>query len=90
MTVSIADNGAGIPYDKRRKIFGRFVRLGSELERSTPGTGLGLHLVRTIGRSLGAGIRIRGRRDIDGVSGTVFEVTIKNVVSMEQDVLVAP
>ncbi|MCD0458808.1 sensor histidine kinase [Roseiconus lacunae] len=80
VVVSIADNGAGIPYDMRRKIFGRFVRLGSELERSTPGTGLGLYLVRTISKSLGATIRIRGRKDVDGSPGTVFEVTMKHVV----------
>lgn len=79
--VSIADNGAGIPYDSRRKIFGRFVRLGNELERSTPGTGLGLHLVRTISKALGANVRIRGRREIDGNTGTVFEVTMKNIVN---------
>lgn len=81
VVVTIADNGAGIPYDKRRKIFGRFVRLGSELERSTPGTGLGLYLVRTISKTLGASVRIHGRRDWDGTTGTVFEVTMKNVVS---------
>jgi len=81
VVVTIADNGAGIPYDKRRKIFGRFVRLGSELERSTPGTGLGLYLVRTISKTLGASVRIRGRREWDGTPGTVFEVTMKNVVS---------
>ncbi|OYP36145.1 two-component sensor histidine kinase [Rhodopirellula sp. MGV] len=80
VVVSIADNGAGIPYDMRRKIFGRFVRLGSELERSTPGTGLGLYLVRTISKSLGATIRIRGRKEVDGMPGTVFEVTMKDVV----------
>ncbi|MEO1615723.1 MAG: HAMP domain-containing sensor histidine kinase [Planctomycetota bacterium] len=78
--VSIVDNGAGIPYDKRRKIFGRFVRLGSELERSTPGTGLGLHLVRTISKAIGASVRIRGRKEVDGQTGTIFEVTMKNVV----------
>ena len=83
--VSIIDNGAGIPVDMRRKIFGRFVRLGSELERRTPGTGLGLHLVRTITRSLGANVRIKGRKEWDGTSGTVFEVTIKNVVQEIQD-----
>ena len=81
VVVSIADNGAGIPHDKRRKIFGRFVRLGSELERSTPGTGLGLYLVRTISKALGASVRIRGRQELDGATGTVFEVTMKNVVS---------
>ncbi|MEO1526594.1 MAG: HAMP domain-containing sensor histidine kinase [Planctomycetota bacterium] len=79
--VSIMDNGPGIPFDMRRKIFGRFVRLGNELERSTPGTGLGLHLVGTISKSLGANVRIRGRKDIDGVNGTVFEVTLKDVIT---------
>lgn len=80
VTVSITDNGSGIPQDKRRKIFGRFVRLGSELERSTPGTGLGLHLVRTISKTLGASVKIRDRSEIDGIQGTVFEVTMKGVV----------
>lgn len=79
--VSIIDNGPGIPFDMRRKIFGRFVRLGNELERSTPGTGLGLHLVGTISKSLGASVRIRGRKDLDGQSGTVFEVTLKDVIT---------
>ena len=42
VTVRISDNGPGIPPPLRRKIFGRFVRVGNELERSKPGTGLGL------------------------------------------------
>jgi signal transduction histidine kinase len=69
--VFITDNGPGIPRQLRRKIFGRFVRLGSELERSKQGTGLGLYLVRTVVRSLGGTIRVRDRR---GRSGTEFEV----------------
>ena len=76
--VSIADNGGGIPYDMRRKIFGRFVRIGSELQRNKPGTGLGLHLVRTISRTLGAAVRIYSRTDFDGIDGTVFEVTLRH------------
>lgn len=80
VVISVVDNGAGIPVDMRRKIFGRFVRLGNELERSTPGTGLGLHLVRTIGRALNAHVRIRGRKEVDGTTGTIFEVTLKNVI----------
>tara|TARA_R110002049_G_scaffold2750_4_gene22009 strand:- start:198856 stop:199887 length:1032 start_codon:yes stop_codon:yes gene_type:complete len=63
VTVTVADNGPGIPPHQRRKVFGRFVRLGNELERSTPGTGLGLYLVRNVAKSLGGSIRLRDRRE---------------------------
>jgi signal transduction histidine kinase len=74
--VYVIDNGPGIPRKLRRKIFGRFVRLGDELERSKQGTGLGLYLVRTVVRSLGGSVRVRDRR---GCPGTEFEVTFPNV-----------
>ena len=51
IVVRIADNGRGIPHNLRRKIFGRFVRLGLELEREKPGTGLGLYIARTLVRA---------------------------------------
>ncbi|MBW3600728.1 MAG: GHKL domain-containing protein [Planctomycetes bacterium] len=50
--VRVADNGRGIPRHLRHKVFGRFVRLGMELERKKKGTGLGLYIVRTIVRRL--------------------------------------
>lgn len=59
--VRVGDNGPGIPPNLRHKIFGRFVRLGNELERSKPGTGLGLYLVRSVTRSLGGSIHIESR-----------------------------
>lgn len=74
--ISIADNGSGIPANQRRKIFGRFIRLGSELERSKPGTGLGLYLVRNVVKSLGGAIRIQGAEQ---ETGTEFEVTLPGV-----------
>ena len=69
----IADNGKGIPTKLRRKVFGRFVRLGNELEREKPGTGLGLYIVRTVVRKLRGRIRVR---DGDDGGGTVFEVEL--------------
>jgi len=69
----IADNGRGIPYHLRRKIFGRFVRLGSELERDKPGTGLGLYIVRTLVERHRGHIRVR---DPEEGAGTVFEVQL--------------
>ncbi len=71
--VSISDNGPGIPAKLRRKIFGRFVRLGSELERSKPGTGLGLYIVRTLVKRMHGQIVVRGR---GAQPGTVFEVEL--------------
>ena len=73
VVVRIADNGRGIPPHLRRKIFGRFVRLGLELEREKPGTGLGLYIVRTLVRRLRGRIRVR---DPEQGPGTVFEVQL--------------
>ncbi len=72
--VQVSDNGRGIPHHLRRKIFGRFVRLGLELEREKSGTGLGLHIVRTLVRRLHGQIRIR---DTQSGTGVMFEVMLK-------------
>jgi len=72
----IGDNGPGIPKHLRRKIFGRFVRLGMELERKQSGTGLGLYIVRTLVRRLGGTIRVRDRESGDG---TLFEVELPGI-----------
>jgi len=69
----ITDNGRGIPPAMRRKVFGRFVRLGSELERDRAGTGLGLYLVGTLVRRLRGRVRIT---DPPQGAGTVFEVRL--------------
>ncbi len=72
----ICDNGNGVPPKLRRKIFGRFFRLGEELRRETPGTGLGLYIVRILVRRLHGKVRVRDR---DGQPGTVFEVTLPRI-----------
>jgi signal transduction histidine kinase len=69
----IIDNGPGIPINMRQKIFGRFFRMGSELERSKPGTGLGLFIVRTLVKRMRGKINVRSR---GGQSGSVFEVEL--------------
>lgn len=69
--VCVSDNGRGIPPALRRKVFGRFVRLGSELERNKPGTGLGLYIVRSLVQRLGGQIKVGDR---DGREGTTLEV----------------
>ncbi len=78
VTVKVSDNGQGIPPNLRRKVFGRFVRLGSELERSKPGTGLGLYLVRSVTRALSGAIHIETQH---GQIGTTFCVTLPDLIS---------
>jgi signal transduction histidine kinase len=77
----ICDNGPGIPQNLRRKIFGRFVRLGKELERDKPGTGLGLYIVRTLVKRLRGRIRVL---DSDDGRRTIFEVQLPGSRLVEQ------
>lgn len=69
----ISDNGPGIPRNMRRRVFGRFFRIGNELERKKPGTGLGLFLVRTVVRRLRGTIAIV---DSPNPTGTRFEIRL--------------
>ncbi len=78
--VTIRDNGPGVPKKQRRKIFARFVRLGSELQRKKPGTGLGLFIVRTLIARLKGRIRVL-ESDKDG-EGTTFEVELRSAQSV--------
>jgi signal transduction histidine kinase len=54
--LSVADEGPGIPPDRRDAVFDRFVRL--ETSRSTPGNGLGLSLVRAVATLHGGAVRL--------------------------------
>ena len=55
LRVTIADNGPGIPVDKRDRLFGAFDRLGAE-NSTTQGTGLGLALSKRITEAMGGRI----------------------------------
>jgi signal transduction histidine kinase len=52
----ISDSGPGVPEEARERLFQRFYRL--ESSRSTPGSGLGLSLVKSICNLHGADIRL--------------------------------
>jgi len=71
--VRIIDNGEGVPAGVSRKMFQMFYRGGSELERRTSGTGVGLHIVRTLVHSLKGKVRVHDRSD---GRGSIFEVEL--------------
>jgi len=56
----VADNGPGIPTGEREKVFRRFYRL--EASRTTPGSGLGLALVKAVADLHGASIELSDNR----------------------------
>ena len=76
LVVQVADNGLGIPQVQRRKVFRRFTRLGVELERKKPGTGLGLYIVGTLVGRLKGQVQVLNSA---GNEGTVFEVGLPAV-----------
>lgn len=60
VVAGVADNGPGIPAEEREKVFQRLYRL--DHSRSTPGSGLGLSLVRAIADLHGASITLKDCR----------------------------
>ncbi len=54
--VTVADDGAGVPPAERERVFRRFHRL--DAARSSPGTGLGLALVRAVADLHGAAVEL--------------------------------
>jgi two-component system osmolarity sensor histidine kinase EnvZ len=65
-TVTIEDNGAGIPADKREEAFRPFVRLDAARNRDEGGNGLGLTIARDIVLGHGGDITL-GDSDLGGL-----------------------
>ena len=57
ITLSVADQGPGIPESDRDRVLDRFVRL--EASRSRPGSGLGLSLAAAVARLHGGALTLR-------------------------------
>src|SRR5215471_18174566 len=58
LTVTIDDDGPGIPPDKREEVFKPFLRLDDARNQDEGGTGLGLAIARDIARSHGGDITL--------------------------------
>ena len=69
----VADRGHGIPPREIPRIFQRFYRVGDEMTRSVPGTGLGLFLCREIIRGHGGEIRATS---LGSGLGTTFTIRL--------------
>ncbi|HEY5666914.1 MAG TPA: HAMP domain-containing sensor histidine kinase, partial [Gammaproteobacteria bacterium] len=59
--LAVSDDGLGFAPEDANLMFEKFHRLGDELRRKTPGTGLGLYIVRKLAELSGASIRAESR-----------------------------
>lgn len=59
--LSVADQGPGVPKEEQANVFERFYRLGSELQRETQGTGIGLSIVRHIAEGHGGRVTVENQ-----------------------------
>lgn len=69
LRIDVRDDGSGFAPDDAARIFEKFYRLGDEMRRSTPGTGLGLYLVRGLAERSGA--RVHAASEGPGLGATV-------------------
>ncbi len=63
LTISVRDQGPGIPGSEIEKVFEPFYRLEGSRSRETGGTGLGLSIARSIARAHGGDVRLRNNED---------------------------
>ena len=70
-TLTVADNGIGIPKEAQSSVFERFYRVDKSRSKATGGTGLGLAIVKHIARIHGARLKLESQVD----EGTTITVT---------------
>lgn len=72
VTISVEDNGMGIPKSAKANIFTKFYRAQNVVRQETSGTGLGLYLVRGLVEALGGSIWFESTEHV----GTTFFVKL--------------
>jgi signal transduction histidine kinase len=70
--ISVADNGEGIPDEKKSVIFDRFRQVNTSLSRTSEGCGIGLSITKALAELLGGSIAFESSLG----AGSTFYVTL--------------
>lgn len=73
VTLTVSDNGPGVPPEYLERIFEPFFRLDASRDRATGGSGLGLAIVRTCVQAGGGKVQARANEP----TGLAVEITLK-------------
>ncbi len=71
-SMTVEDEGMGIPKEEQSKIFERFYRADNAIKAKTEGNGLGLYMCKIILKAMGGEISV----DSEPGKGTAFHITI--------------
>jgi signal transduction histidine kinase len=71
-TLTVKDNGIGIPLQAQARVFERFYRVDQDRARASGGTGLGLSIVKNVAESHGGTVSLTSELD----EGSTFTVTL--------------
>jgi two-component system, OmpR family, sensor histidine kinase SenX3 len=71
IALAVVDDGLGFPPEDAAMIFEKFYRIGDELRRSMPGTGLGLYIVKRLVELSGGTIAARSDGPSKGATVTI-------------------
>jgi two-component system phosphate regulon sensor histidine kinase PhoR len=74
-TLTVADDGVGIPLADQQRIFERFYRVDKARSRETGGTGLGLSIVRHVAEQHGGTVKVQSTIGV----GSTFTVRLPRV-----------
>ena len=72
-TLTVKDNGIGIPKEAQSSVFERFYRVDKSRSKATGGTGLGLAIVKHIARIHNARIRLESEINVGTTITVIFE-----------------
>ena len=71
-TLTVKDNGIGIPKEAQSSVFERFYRVDKSRSKATGGTGLGLAIVKHIARIHNARIKLESEVDVGTTITVIF------------------
>lgn len=80
ISISIKDNGIGIPDEMKDKVFDRFLKVDTSLSRKTEGSGIGLSLVKQLVELHQGTINFNSKIN----SGTEFIITFPSLEGFEE------